>query len=162
MEKAAQRYQNIHQAHLTRMASKRKAANKEKRVKQQKNIGTMSKALKFSIGAPLVRIREGSGASAIIHTHFLEGDRVVRESMGEIYQGNVAADRKEFLLDTFLNKFGSFVVEAAPFEVPDLSWIDLAQAIQSMPDNTPGTDGVGKRDLLVLSPSALWLLTLLL
>ena len=39
---------------------------------------------------------------------------------------------------------------------------DLAQAINEMPDNTPGTDGIRKGDLQVLSPSAIWLLTLLL
>ena len=45
-------------------------------------------------------------------------------------------------------------------DVPELSWTDLA--IQDMPDNTPCTDGIRKGDLLILSPSAIWLLTLLL
>ena len=66
------------------------------------------------------------------------------------------------MLNTFLKKIGMFFREAAPMDVPELCWTDLAQAIQDMPDNTPGTDGIRKGDLLILSPSAIWLLTLLL
>ena len=47
-------------------------------------------------------------------------------------------------------------------EVPDICWTDLDQAINNMPDNTPGMDGVRKGDLLLLSLNALWLLTQLL
>ena len=66
------------------------------------------------------------------------------------------------MLDTFLKKFGAFFKEAPHMDVPELSWINLAQAIHAMPDNTPGTDGVMKGDLVILSPNAIWLLTLLL
>ena len=57
---------------------------------------------------------------------------------------------------------GSFFTRAAPFQVPELHWTDLQQSINDMPDNAPGMDGVKKSDLVVLSLSALWLLTCLL
>ena len=84
LEKAAKRYQAIHSAHLANLRGIAIAANKLKRASQQKSIGAMAKALKSSGSAPLIRVREGKGPNATIHTHPLEVDRVVRESMGEI------------------------------------------------------------------------------
>ena len=82
--------------------------------------------------------------------------------MGQIYAGDVSDHRLPHLFATYLKQLGSFFTRAAPFQVPDPTWTVLQQSINDMPDNIPGMDGVKKSDLVVLSPSALWLLTCLL
>ena len=89
-------------------------------------------------------------------------DSLMRSTMGAIYQGNVPQSRQDFLIPTFLRKFGQHFVQAEPFPIPELRWHHLQQAIHRSPDNTPGMDGIRKGDLLLLSPNALWLVTQLL
>ena len=81
--------------------------------------------------------------------------------MGKIYADNVDSNRKSLLLQTFLRKYGDFFPQQT-MDIQELSWQDLSAAIQAMPDNTPGTDGVRKSDLQILSPNCLYLLTKLL
>ena len=75
------------------------------------------------------------GGPAIL-THPMDIDNLIRSTMGAFYQGNVPHSRQDFLLPTFLRKFGQHFVQAEPFPVPELRWHHLQQAIHRSPDNT--------------------------
>ena len=108
---------------------------------------------------PITRLRNPSSGGPAILTHSMDIDKLMRQTMGAIYQGNVPDSWQDKRLSTFLHKFGQFFQQAEPFSVRDLQWHHLQEAIKRMPDNTPGVDGVRKSDRLLLSPNALWLLT---
>ena len=111
---------------------------------------------------PITRLRNPSPDGLPILTHPMDIDALMRNTMGAIYQGNVPPSRKDFLLDAFLRKFGQPSIRAEPYQVPDLHWYHLQQAIHHSPDNTPGMNGVRQGHLLLFCPNALWLITQLL
>ena len=82
--------------------------------------------------------------------------------MGKIYAGNGDEACRARSVRTFLRKYGGFFPQSQAYALPALGWQDLADAIQAMPDNTPGFDGIRKDDLPVLSPNCIVLLTQLL
>ena len=155
LEHAAARYSSLHQVQLQRLQPdiiiKRKAAKQQ----MQKSIGSMCRAIKSSRAAPIVRMREGEGHDAKIHSHPLEVDRIIRETMGTVYQGNIHHTRRPHIIATFMKLYGQFFTQQQPFQVPPIRGQDLAEAINAMPDNAQGLDGVTKGDLLILSPHCL-------
>ena len=89
------------------------------------------------------------------HTDHLEVDRIVRETMGKVYDGNVDATRKPLLLSTFLRMFGHHFPQRPPFDAPPITGMDLTAGIDAMAVNTPGLDGVTKGDLRILNTKGL-------
>ena len=141
---------------------KRNQQRKAQQRAKQNSIGGMVKSLKGSFVPPITRLRRTSPEGDTILTHPLEIDELLRNSMGQIYAGNVSDQRLPDLAATYLKKLACSSTGLPTFEVPEVHWTDLQQSINDMPDNTPGMDGVKKSDLVILSPSALWLLTRLL
>ena len=162
LQLAAQRYEALRDMHLEVDMKKRNQQRKAQQKAKQASIGGMVKTLKGNLVPQISRLRRSGPEGDAIITHPLEIDELLRQSMGEIYAGNVSDQRLPHLSATFLNKFGSIFIKAAPFPVPQLHWTDLQQSIYDMPDNTPGMDGVKKSDLVALSPNVLWFLTQLL
>ena len=162
LEHAAARYAAIHRAQLQRLQSRFVASRKQKKVQQQKDIGSMCRALNRSHAAPIARMREGEGHCAPIRTHPLQVDNIIRTTMGKINDGNSCKDRRAHMVDAFLRNFGQFFIQQPAFAVPPLLGKDLAEAIARMPDNTTRLDGVKKGDLIILSPLCLDLIANLL
>ena len=162
LEHAASRYAAIHSAQLHKLQQSIIANRKAAKQGLQKSIGSMCRATKSTSATPIVRMRDGEGPDATIHTHPLEIDRIIRETMGSIYKGNIEQSRRPHLVNTFIRLFGQHFTRQQPFTLRPITGQELADAIIAMPDNAHGLDGVRKGDLLILSPHCLDLLAKLL
>ena len=77
-------------------------------------MGAMCKDVRGSSAPSLQRLREVVQDKEIIQTHPLEVDRIIRDALGAIYQGNASPQRQKIMLDTFLSKYGPFLTQQPP------------------------------------------------
>ena len=70
--------------HNATILQQRIAERKDK----ERSMGAMCKDVRGSSAPPLQRLREVVQDKEIIQTHPLEVDRIIREALGAIYQGN--------------------------------------------------------------------------
>ena len=93
LDLAAERLKQIHRQHMLQ----HNATILEQRIAQRKakecSMGAMCNDVRDSSAPPLQRLREVVQDKEIIQTHPLEVDRIIRDTLGAICQGN--APRKD-------------------------------------------------------------------
>ena len=139
--------------------------SKERLRNLQHRLGAMCSVLKGTSAAPITRIKvESNGKSnhSAITTDPEAIDKQLQSIWGKIHAGNFGSFSQADAGRAFLDKYGQYMVSQPAFSVPKLTADHLKQAIEYIPDNAPGLDGVHEGDLAVLSDHALqWLATLL-
>ena len=139
--------------------------SKERLRNLQHRLGSMCNVLKGTASAPITRIKvktKGDQNHTTITTDPEEIDKQLQSIWGKIHAGNFGPFCQADAGRAFLDKFGQHMVSQPAFSVPKLTAEHLKQAIDHVPDNAPGLDGVHEGDLASLSDHALqWLATLL-
>jgi hypothetical protein len=139
--------------------------SKERLKNLQSKMGAMCNVLKGSSSAPITRIKidsDNSSSQATFTTDPAIIDQQLQGIWGKIHMGNLGPASQKDAGRFFTEKYGCHMVSQDEFKIPDLTTEHLKEAIQNMPDNAPGLDGVQEGDMAVLSDGALdWLVAML-